>query len=180
MRTLRRQIRLARCKKIRVNLHQHFRRRICERDRKVEKLIHSLWRVVVPTRAVMSSKSGINPFYEYRRRTWEKCCLENIIMQKDFHHNTETVYALYKSRCCRQLQQQITAQNNIMNQSLMKLQLSSKKESHCVLMRQYFGNLQKRREDKTLIYTYGQSLKKSCKNKCQVIHWTKKIIMNDS
>lgn len=174
MRIPRRRLRLARYKKTRRKVHQRFRQRIFERDRKAELAAHPLPYVVVLTGAGISAESGIRTF-RAADGLWEEHQVEDVATPEGFHRDPALVQAFYNARR-RQLQQP-DIQPNAAHLALAELEQVL--GDNFLLVTQNIDNLHERAGSQRVLHMHGELLKVRCVHSGQVIGWTGDLTPDD-
>ncbi|ADU68826.1 Sir2 family NAD+-dependent deacetylase [Pantoea sp. At-9b] len=174
MRTLRRRLRLARYKKTRRKVHQRFRQRIFERDRKAELAAHPLPHVVVLTGAGISAESGIRTF-RAADGLWEEHRVEDVATPEGFQRDPALVQAFYNARR-RQLQQP-DIQPNAAHLALAELEQVL--GDNFLLVTQNIDDLHERAGSQRVLHMHGELLKVRCVSSGQVIDWTDDLTPDD-
>lgn len=174
MRIPRRRLRLARDKKNRRKVHQRFRQRIFERDRKAELAAHPQPRVVVLTGAGISAESGIRTF-RAADGLWEEHRVEDVATPEGFQRNPALVQAFYNAR--RQQLQQPDIQPNAAHKALAELEQVL--GDNFLLVTQNIDNLHERAGSQRVQHMHGELLKVRCVNSGQVLDWTEDLTPDD-
>ncbi|MEJ4043559.1 Sir2 family NAD+-dependent deacetylase [Erwinia sp. SLM-02] len=174
MRTPRRRLRLARYKKNRRQVHQRFRQRIFERDRKIEIASHPLPRVVVLTGAGISAESGIRTF-RAADGLWEEHKVEDVATPEGFARDPQRVQAFYNARRSQLKQPEIRP--NAAHAALAELEAVL--GDHFLLVTQNIDNLHERAGNNNVIHMHGELLKVRCTGSGQVLHWTDDVKPDD-
>ncbi|MBB3304929.1 MULTISPECIES: Sir2 family NAD+-dependent deacetylase [unclassified Enterobacter] len=174
MRIPRRRLRLARDKKNRRKVHQRFRQRIFERDRKAELAAHPQPRVVVLTGAGISAESGIRTF-RAADGLWEEHRVEDVATPEGFQRNPALVQAFYNAR--RQQLQQPEIQPNAAHKALAELEQVL--GDNFLLVTQNIDNLHERAGSQRVLHMHGELLKVRCVSSGQVLDWTEDLTLDD-
>ncbi|KAB8313342.1 NAD-dependent protein deacylase [Erwinia endophytica] len=174
MRIPRCQLRLARYKKTRRQVHQRFRQRIFERDRNIEIARHPLPRVVVLTGAGISAESGIRTF-RAADGLWEDHKVEDVATPEGFIRDPVKVQAFYNARR-RQLQQP-GIEPNAAHKALAELEEAL--GDHFLLVTQNIDNLHERAGSRNIIHMHGELLKVRCTTSSQVLYWQEDVKADD-
>jgi len=174
MRIPRRQLRLARYKKTRRQVHQRFRQRIFERDRNIEIARHPLPWVVVLTGAGISAESGIRTF-RAADGLWEDHKVEDVATPEGFIRDPAKVQAFYNARR-RQLQQP-EIEPNAAHKALAELEAAL--GDNFLLVTQNIDNLHERAGSRNIIHMHGELLKVRCTTSGQVVYWQEDVKADD-
>lgn len=174
MRQLRRRLRLARDKKDRRKVHQRFRQRIFERDRKAKLAAHPLPHVVVLTGAGISAESGINTF-RAADGLWEAHRVEDIATPEGFRRDPALVQAFYNAR--RRQLQQAEIQPNAAHLALAEMEQVL--GDNFLLVTQNIDNLHERAGSQRVLHMHGELLKVRCENSGQVREWMDDVTSDD-
>lgn len=171
MRLTRHRLRIARFRKSKHKMHQRFRQRIFERDRKLELVAHPLPRVVVLTGAGISAESGISTFRS-SDGLWESHRVEDVATPEGFERDPQKVQAFYNAR--RLQLQQSDIQPNAAHKALAELE--STLGDNFLLVTQNIDNLHERAGSQRIIHMHGELLKVRCATSGQLIEWRDDVL----
>lgn len=174
MRTPRRRVRLARDKKNRRKVHQRFRQRIFERDRKAELAAHPQPFVVVLTGAGISAESGIQTF-RAADGLWENHRVEDVATPEGFNRDPELVQHFYNAR--RRLLHSGDVHPNAAHKALAELEQVL--GDNFLLVTQNIDNLHERAGNSRVLHMHGELLKVRCTHSGQVIEWQGDLTIDD-